>query len=338
MRPSKDPASTSFKAPDSSSLQLNDQGKLRHFLTIDGLSKDTLIDIMDVAESFSGVADQAVKKVPLLRGKTIVNLFFENSTRTRTTFDLAAKRLSADVINLNIATSATTKGESILDTIRNLEAMQVDMFIVRHSDSGAAHFIARHVAPHISVINAGDGRHAHPTQAMLDMFTIRREKQDFSKLKVAIIGDILHSRVARSQIQALNTLGAKEVRVIAPKTLLPSDTNSLGVHVYGDLRTGLDDVDVVIMLRLQRERMGGALLPSEHEYFECFGLTEERLAYAKSDVIVMHPGPINRGVEMDAAVADGPNSVILQQVTNGIAVRMAVMGLTLGHNAMGHQS
>ncbi|MFT6624064.1 MAG: aspartate carbamoyltransferase catalytic subunit [Cycloclasticus sp.] len=338
MRPSKDSASTSFKAPDSSSLQLNDQGKLRHFLTIDGLSKDTLIDIMDVAESFSGVADQAVKKVPLLRGKTIVNLFFENSTRTRTTFDLAAKRLSADVINLNIATSATTKGESILDTIRNLEAMQVDMFIVRHSDSGAAHFIARHVAPHISVINAGDGRHAHPTQAMLDMFTIRRAKQDFSQLKVAIIGDILHSRVARSQIQALNTLGAKEVRVIAPKTLLPSDTNSLGVHVYGDLRTGLDDVDVVIMLRLQRERMGGALLPSEHEYFECFGLTEERLAYAKSDVIVMHPGPINRGVEMDAAVADGPNSVILQQVTNGIAVRMAVMGLTLGHNAMGHQS
>jgi aspartate carbamoyltransferase catalytic subunit len=173
---------------------------------------------------------------------------------------------------------------------------------------------------------------------MLDMFTIRRAKQDFSQLKVAIIGEILHSRVARSQIQALNTLGAKEVRVIAPKTLLPSDTNSLGVHVYGDLRTGLDDVDVVIMLRLQRERMGGALLPSEHEYFECFGLTEERLAYAKSDVIVMHPGPINRGVEMDAAVADGPNSVILQQVTNGIAVRMAVMGLTLGHNAMGHQS
>ncbi|MEH6502584.1 MAG: aspartate carbamoyltransferase catalytic subunit [Cycloclasticus sp.] len=338
MRSSKDSASTSFKAPDSSSLQLNDQGKLRHFLTIDGLSKDTLIDIMDVAESFSGVADQAVKKVPLLRGKTIVNLFFENSTRTRTTFDLAAKRLSADIINLNIATSATTKGESILDTIRNLEAMQVDMFVVRHSDSGAAHFIARHVAPHISVINAGDGRHAHPTQAMLDMFTIRSVKQDFSQLKVAIIGDILHSRVARSQIQALNTLGAKEVRVIAPKTLLPSDTNSLGVHVYGDLRTGLDDVDVVILLRLQRERMGGALLPSEHEYFECFGLTEERLAYAKPDVIVMHPGPINRGVEMDAAVADGPNSVILQQVTNGIAVRMAVMALTLGHNATGHQS
>ena len=338
MSSSKHPASTSFKAPDSSSLQLNDQGKLRHFLTTDGLSKQVLTEIMDVAESFSGVSEQAVKKVPLLRGKTIANLFFENSTRTRTTFDLAAKRLSADVINLNIATSATTKGESILDTIRNLEAMQVDMFIVRHADSGAAHFIARHVAPHISVINAGDGRHAHPTQAMLDMFTIRRVKKDFKRLKVAIIGDILHSRVARSQIHALNTLGVQEVRVIAPKTLLPSDTDSLGVHVYGDLRTGLDDVDVVIMLRLQRERMGAALLPSEHEYFECFGLTEERLSYAKPEVCVMHPGPINRGVEMDAAVADGPNSVILQQVTNGIATRMAVMALTLGHYATGKPS
>jgi aspartate carbamoyltransferase catalytic subunit len=236
------------------------------------------------------------------------------------------------VINLNIATSATSKGESILDTIRNLEAMQADMFVVRHSDSGAAHFIARHVEPHVSVINAGDGSHAHPTQAMLDMFTIRRVKKEFKHLKVAIIGDILHSRVARSQIHALNTLEVKEVRVIAPKTLLPSDVNSLGVHVYGDLRTGLDDVDVVIMLRLQRERMGAALLPSEHEYFECFGLTEEKLAYAKPDVTVMHPGPINRGVEMEAAVADGANSVILQQVTNGIAIRMAVMTLTLGQN------
>ncbi|HAI96599.1 MAG TPA: aspartate carbamoyltransferase catalytic subunit, partial [Methylococcaceae bacterium] len=262
----------------------------------------------------------------------IVNLFFENSTRTRTTFDLAAKRLSADVINLNIATSATSKGESILDTIRNLEAMHADMFVVRHSDSGAAHFIANNVEPHVSVINAGDGSHAHPTQAMLDMFTIRQVKKDFSNLNVAIIGDILHSRVARSQIQALNTLGVKDIRVIAPRTLLPSDVGSLGAHAYGDLRQGLDNVDVIIMLRLQRERMGSALLPSEHEYFECFGLTEEKLAYAKPDVTVMHPGPINRGVEMDAAVADGAHSVILQQVTNGIAVRMAVMTLTLGHS------
>jgi len=332
MSSSKQPASTSFKAPDSSRLQLDEQGRLRHFLTVESLSKDILTEIMDVAESFSSVGHQAVKKVPVLRGKTIVNLFFENSTRTRTTFDLAAKRLSADVINLNIATSATSKGESILDTIRNLEAMHADMFVVRHSDSGAAHFIANNVEPHVSVINAGDGSHAHPTQAMLDMFTIRQVKKDFSNLNVAIIGDILHSRVARSQIQALNTLGVKDIRVIAPRTLLPSDVGSLGAHAYGDLRQGLDNVDVIIMLRLQRERMGSALLPSEHEYFECFGLTEEKLAYAKPDVSVMHPGPINRGVEMDAAVADGAHSVILQQVTNGIAVRMAVMTLTLGHS------
>jgi aspartate carbamoyltransferase catalytic subunit len=325
-------ASTSFNSPDSSKIQLNEQGKLHHFLTTQSLSKDILTEIMDVAESFSSVANQAVKKVPVLRGKTIVNLFFENSTRTRTTFELAAKRLSADVLNINIATSAASKGESVLDTIRTLEAMQVDMFVVRHADSGAAHFIARNVAPHVSVINAGDGSHAHPTQAMLDMFTIRQVKKDFSNLKVAIIGDILHSRVARSQIHALNILGAKEVRVIAPKTLLPVNAKALGVSVFNDLKAGLDDVDVIIMLRLQRERMSGALLPSEHEYFECFGLTEEKLAYAKSDVTVMHPGPINRGVEMSAAVADGPHSVVLQQVTNGIAVRMAVMTLILGQN------
>lgn len=316
-------------APYGSEIQLSENNQLRHFLSIEGLSKELMHEVMDIAESFSAVVDQPVKKVPVLRGKTIVNLFFENSTRTRTTFELAAKRLSADVMSINIATSATSKGESVLDTIRNLEAMQVDMFVVRHSDSGAAHFIANHVAPHVSVINAGDGQHAHPTQAMLDMFTIRRVKQDFSKLKVAIVGDILHSRVARSQIQALNILGAEEVRVIAPKTLLPADTDALGVHVYDDLETGLADVDVVIMLRLQRERMQGALLPSAQEYFECFGLTEEKLAVAKPDVMVMHPGPVNRGVEMDTAVADGPHSVILQQVTNGIAVRMAVMTMVL---------
>jgi len=325
-------ANKSHRALDSADIQLNDQGQLRHFLTTESLPRETLVSIMDVAESFSGVGEQAVKKVPILRGKTIVNLFFENSTRTRTTFDLAAKRLSADVINLNVATSAASKGESILDTIRNLEAMQVDMFVIRHADSGAAHFIAQHVAPHVSVINAGDGRHAHPTQAMLDMFTIRRVKKQFAGLKVAIVGDILHSRVARSQIHALKILGVEEIRVIAPKTLLPTDITSLGVNAFGTLEKGLDDVDVIIMLRLQRERMGGALLPSEHEYFDCFGLTEKKLVYAKKDVMVMHPGPINRGVEMDAAVADGPNSVILQQVTNGIAVRMAVMASVMGKN------
>jgi aspartate carbamoyltransferase catalytic subunit len=264
-----------------------------------------------------------------MRGKTIINLFFENSTRTRTTFELAATRLSADVLNMNIATSATSKGESLLDTIRNLEAMQVDMFVVRHALSGAAHFIAQQTAPHISVINAGDGQHAHPTQAMLDMFTIRQHKKQFEGLKVAIVGDILHSRVARSQILALNTLGVTDVRVIAPKTLLPADVTSMGVTALHDMNEGLNDVDVVIMLRLQKERMNSAFLPSESEYFRCFGLTEAKLKQAKSDVIVMHPGPINRGVEIASSVADGSHSVILQQVSNGIAVRMAVMSMAM---------
>jgi len=311
------------------SIQFDTSGRLRHFLSIEGCSRDLLVRIMDVAESFTSVTAQQVKKVPLLRGKTVVNLFFENSTRTRTTFELAAKRLSADVLNVNIATSATSKGESLLDTIRNIEAMQVDMFVVRHAESGAAHFIAGQVAPHISVVNGGDGSHAHPTQAMLDMFTIRKLKGGFSRLKVAIVGDVLHSRVARSEILALNTLGAAEVRIVGPKTLLPDNAESLGVKVFYDLGQGLADVDVVIMLRLQKERMSGAFLPSEHEYFSYFGLTEERLRRAKPDAIVMHPGPINRGVEIDSRVADGPQSVILQQVSNGIAVRMAVMSMLL---------
>ena len=286
-------------------IQLDQHGRLRHFLTVEGLKRSLLMEILDTAESFAGVAEQTVKKVPLLRGKTIVNLFFESSTRTRITFELAAKRLSADVLNINITSSSTSKGETLLDMLRNLEAMHVDMF------------------------NAGDGSHAHPTQAMLDMFTIRRHKGDFAPLRVAIVGDILHSRVARSQIHALTTLGVTEVRVIAPMTLLPTKIETLGVHVYHDLREGLRDVDVIMMLRLQRERMQGALLPTEHEYFQLFGLTEEKLAYAKPDVIVMHPGPINRGVEIDSQVADGSRSVILQQVTHGTAVRMAIMSLVL---------
>jgi aspartate carbamoyltransferase catalytic subunit len=284
---------------------------------------------MDHAEQFSGVTARQVKKVPLLRGKTIVNLFFENSTRTRSTFELAAKRLSADVMNFNINTSSASKGESLLDTLHTLESMHTDMFVVRHQESGAAEFIAQHVAPHVSVINAGDGCHAHPTQAMLDMFTIRRHKQHFPDLKVAIVGDILHSRVARSQIQALATLGVGEIRVIGPKTLLPKHCETLGVHVYHDMKAGLDDVDVVIMLRLQLERMQGALLPSAREYYHCFGLTQDKLQCAKPDAIVMHPGPINRGVEIASDVADGPQSVILEQVTHGIAVRMAVMSMTM---------
>ncbi len=316
--------------PHSGNLQLDNNGRLRHFLSISGLSRELLTEILDTSESFTGVSERTVKKVPLLRGKVITNLFFETSTRTRTTFELAAKRLSADVLSLNINTSSTSKGESLLDTLRNLEAMHCDMFVVRHSDSGAANFIATHAAPHISVINAGDGRHSHPTQAMLDMFTIRRHKQEFNGLKVAIVGDILHSRVARSQIIALNTLGVEEVRVIAPKTLLPADVASLGVRVFYDLEQGISNADVVIVLRLQRERMGSAMLPSEHEYFQLYGMTDERLEAAHPEAIVMHPGPINRGVEMDSKVADGPRSVILQQVSFGIAVRMAVMSMAMG--------
>ena len=318
--------------------QTDAQGRLRHFLSIEGFRREQLEQILDAAESFAMLPGRQVKKVPLLRGKIITNLFFENSTRTRTTFELAAKLLSADVINFNVNVSATAKGETLLDTLRNIEAMHSDMFVVRHQASGAAHFIARHAAPGVSVINAGDGRHAHPTQAMLDMFTIRRHKGDFTPLRVAIVGDIQHSRVARSQIMALNTLGVSEVRVIAPRTLLPAEARSLGVHVYHDLAQGLEDVDVIIMLRLQKERMEHALLPSEHEYFQLYGLTQARLKKAKPDAIVMHPGPINRGVEIASEVADGPQSVILQQVSYGIAVRMAVMSMALGGTAGETQS
>jgi len=316
---------------DAWNIQLDKNGHLKHFLTTEGLGTDILTQILDTAESFADINEKSVKKVPLLRGKTIVNLFFEASTRTRTTFELAAKRLSADVLNINISTSATSKGETLLDTLQNIQAMHCDMFVVRHCDSGAAHYIANHVAPNISVINAGDGSHAHPTQAMLDMFTIRRKKgANFGNLRVAIVGDILHSRVARSQIHAFNNLNTGEVRVIAPKTLLPVDIENMGVNVFHDLNAGIKDADVVIMLRLQKERMQGALLPSEQEYFNLYGLTEEKLKAAKSDVIVMHPGPINRGVEIDSTVADGKHSVILDQVSYGIAVRMAVMTITLG--------
>ena len=313
-------------------LQLNENGRLRHFLTTEGLSRELLLEILDTAESFAGVGERAVKKVPLLRGKIIINLFFEPSTRTRMTFELAAKRLSADVLNVTVATSSARKGESLLDTLHTLEAMHCDMFVVRHADSGAAHLIAAHVAPHISVINGGDGRHAHPTQAMLDIFTIRKHKQRFDNLLVAIVGDVAHSRVARSQIHALNTLGAT-VRVVGPKTLIPPGVESMGVEVFHNLQQGIANTDVIMMLRLQHERMQGGLLPSMHEYFHFYGLTEKKLSVAKPDAIVLHPGPLNRGVEIDSEVADGARSVILQQVSYGIAIRMAVMSITLGNYA-----
>ncbi|MDY0205350.1 MAG: aspartate carbamoyltransferase catalytic subunit [Pseudomonas sp.] len=310
-------------------LQLNDQGRLRHFLSLDGLPRSMLTEILDTADSFLEVGARAVKKVPLLRGMTVCNVFFENSTRTRTTFELAAKRLSADVITLNVSTSSTSKGETLTDTLRTLEAMAADMFVVRHAESGAAHFIAEHVTPNVAIINGGDGRHAHPTQGMLDMLTIRRHKGDFEKLKVAIVGDILHSRVARSNMIALKTLGCPDIRVIAPKTLLPVGLEQYGVNVYTDVNEGLKDVDVIIMLRLQRERMQGGLLPSEGEFYRLYGLSEQRLALAHPEAIVLHPGPINRGVEIDSLVADCPRSMILNQVTYGIAIRMAVLSLTM---------
>ena len=315
--------------------QLNQHGELQHLLTLDGLPRDILTAILDTAAPFTEVAEREVKKLPLLRGKSVFNLFFENSTRTRTTFEIAAKRLSADVVNLNINTSSAAKGESLLDTVDNLCAMQADMFVVRHAASGAPMLIAQHLhntgRDHIRVVNAGDGRHAHPTQGLLDMYTIRHFKHDFSNLTVAIVGDVLHSRVARSQIAALTTLGVPEVRVIGPRTLLPTAVDKLGVRVFHDMREGLKGVDVVMMLRLQNERMNGALLPTPQEYYKIWGLTADKLALAKPDAIVMHPGPMNRGVEIDSAVADGAQAVILPQVTFGIAVRMAVMSMLGSH-------
>ena len=313
--------------------QLNKNGELIHLLSTEGLSRDILTHILDTAANFVSVNSREMKKVPLLRGKSVFNLFFENSTRTRTTFDIAAKRLSADVFTLDIGRSSTAKGETLLDTIDNLSAMAADIFVVRHSESGAPYLIAQHVAPHVHVVNAGDGRHAHPTQGLLDMYTIRHYKKDFANLRVAIVGDVLHSRVARSDIHALTTLGCAEVRVVGPRTLVPGDLSHMGVRVFHTLEEGIKDCDVIIMLRLQNERMSGALLPSSQEYFKHFGLTQEKLRLAQPDAIVMHPGPINRGVEIDSAVVDGPQAVILSQVTFGIAVRMAVMSIVAGNEA-----
>ena len=319
--------------------QLNPAGELHHLLSIEGLPRALVMHILDTAAGFAGLVDprREVKKLPLLRGRSVFNLFFENSTRTRTTFEIAAARLSADVINLNVQASSTNKGESLLDTIDNLSAMHADIFVVRHSQSGAPYLIAKHLDQqrgddhsHIHVVNAGDGRHAHPTQGLLDAYTIRHYKQDFTKLRVAIVGDVLHSRVARSDIHALTTLGVPEVRVIGPRTLLPSGLEQMGVSVFTDMAKGLDGVDVIMMLRLQNERMNGALLPSAHEYFKSYGLTAEKLALAAPDAIVMHPGPMNRGVEIESSVADGSQSVILPQVTFGIAIRMAVMSILVG--------
>jgi len=314
-----------------SQIQLNQYGHLKHFLTIEGLSQQTLIKILDTASSFFNDQNQLITS-PLLEGRTVMNLFFENSTRTRTTFEAAAKRLSANVLNIDIARSSTSKGETLRDTLWNLEAMAADLFVVRHSSSGAAHFIAKDVCQNIGIINAGDGRHAHPTQAMLDMLTIRRETaRPFEELSVAIIGDIKHSRVARSDVAALQTLGCKDIRVIAPNTLLPFGFKEFGpeVRLFNNMDEGVKDCDVIIALRIQNERIDSPALSSQSEFYKMYGLNEDRLALAKPDCIVMHPGPMNRGVEIDSSIADGPQSVILRQVTNGIAVRMAVLALTM---------
>lgn len=313
----------------------NDNTGIRHFISVEGLNKSQLESIIDKAMGYFD-EDGRLINTDELSGKTVMNLFFENSTRTRTTFEAAQKRLGANVLNLDIARSSTNKGETLRDTLWNLEAMSADMFVVRHSSSGAAHYMATEVTPNVAIINAGDGWHAHPTQAMLDMLTIYREAdKPFDELSVAIVGDIKHSRVARSDISALQTLGVRDIRVIAPKTLLPKGIERYGVLVFDDIDKGVSDADVIIGLRIQNERIGSPLLPSTSEYFKMYGITEQRLKLAKPNALVMHPGPMNRGVEIASSVADGEQSVILKQVNNGIAVRMAVMALAMAGQRQG---
>ena len=310
-------------------IQFDKDGKLRHLLSMDGLKEKHIIDILDRAEQYFSPNTKEILQSDHLQGKTVANLFFEPSTRTRSTFELAAQKLSATVLNLNISQSSATKGESFYDTVRNLQAMQCDLFVIRHQTSGASHFIAKQIPSGISIINAGDGCHAHPTQALLDMFTLRKHRGNFQNLCVAIVGDILHSRVARSQIHALHALKTAEIRVIGPKTLLPPLIEQMGVRVFHNMREGLKGVDVIMMLRLQKERMEEGLLPPGNAYYREYGLTTETLAIANSNALIIHPGPINRGVEIQSDIADSPNAVILDQVTNGIAVRMAVMSLLM---------
>jgi len=294
----------------------------RHLLGIDGLSQDEIMGLLDLAEEFVELNRQIEKKRTSLRGRTLINLFFEASTRTQSSFELAGKRLGADVMNMSVATSSVKKGETLIDTAMTLNAMHPDILVVRHHSSGAVALLAQKVDG--SVVNAGDGAHEHPTQALLDALTIRRNKGRIAGLTVTICGDILHSRVARSNIILLNTLGAR-VRVVAPSTLLPPGIERFGVEVSRDMREGLKGADIVMMLRLQRERMNGSFVPSTQEYFHYFGLDQKKLAYAKPDALVMHPGPMNRGVEIDSSVADGAQSLIREQVEMGVAVRMAVL-------------
>lgn len=310
--------------------QTDTDGGLRHLLAIEQLPAATLNHILDTAASFLTEENAPPGKMPLLKGATVVNLFFEPSTRTRNTFELAAKRLSADVLNFQSEHSSRTKGEHDLDTLYTLQAMGADIFVIRHPDNGAARNFAAQVAPGVAVLNAGDGSHAHPTQALLDMLTIRRHKPDMANLSVAIVGDVRHSRVAHSDIQALQTLGVTDIRVVAPPALLPETPESLGVHICPQLAEGLAGADVVMGLRIQHERMDDNLVPSVETYHRDYGLTPSNIENLAEDALIMHPGPINRGVEIDPEVAYGPQSVILEQVRNGIAVRMAVMAMVAG--------
>jgi aspartate carbamoyltransferase catalytic subunit len=301
--------------------------KERHLLGIQGLEADEITLVLDTARVMAEIATRPVRKVPTLRAKTVVNFFMEPSTRTRSSFEIAEKRLSADTLNFSPSTSSVTKGESLLDTARNLEAMSPDMIVIRHKASGAPHFLARHCRS--AIINAGDGWHEHPTQALLDAYTIRERKGRLSGLTIAIVGDLMHSRVLRSNLFCLKTMGAT-VRLCGPPTLVPIGLESLGAEVHLRVESAIEGADVVMMLRVQRERQKGSAFPSAREYFNLFGMTRERVRLAKKDAIIMHPGPMNRGVEIDSAVADGPASVILEQVTNGVAVRMAVLYLLAG--------
>ena len=301
----------------------------RHLLGLEGMKGEDLLHVLDTARSFVEISERDIKKVPTLRGKTVINLFYEASTRTRTSFEIAAKRLSADTINISASSSSAQKGETLADTARNLEAMRPDAIVVRHGSSGAPWLLARHVS--CPIVNAGDGQHEHPTQALLDLFTIREQKGRIEGLEVAIVGDVLHSRVARSNLHGLRALGAK-VRFVGPPTLLPADFARFGAEVVHDLREGVRGADVIMMLRIQHERMGSNFFPSLEEYSRLFGLTREVVELARPDVTILHPGPMNRGIEISSEVADGPFSVILGQVTNGIAVRMAILFLLVARS------
>ena len=307
-----------------SDIQFDARGRLKHLLTLEGVARQTLTSLLDRADSFRVIPGETPRRHSWLSGRTVANLFFEPSTRTRASFELAARRLGADVLNLDIGASSAVKGESLEDTLYTLEAMNVDVFVVRHKDEGVQALMARHAAPHVHLLNAGEAHLSHPTQGLLDVFTIRRHKKDFSDLAVAIVGDIKHSRVARSAVRALVTLGTRDIRLAGPKSLLPKKGELKG-ELFTDADKAVAGADVVMMLRIQKERMQKAAVPTAAAYFKRYGLDARRLRLAKPGAIVMHPGPMNRGIEIAPEVADGPQSVIREQVTNGVAVRMAVL-------------